>query len=110
MKPEVRERRHKRQKAYRTTPVQRVRMRCRTLKREYGLTAIGFLALVHFQDYRCAICRISLLEAGTWVDHDHETKKVRGALCPRCNNYAGSTSEHAAYLHKVIGYIEGSQS
>lgn len=110
MLPNVRERRLNRQREYRTTPLERLRMRCRTLKHEYGLSAVGFLALIHFQQGRCAICKAHLVETGTWIDHDHETKRVRGALCPRCNNYAGSTKEHVAFLHKVIGYIEGSSS
>lgn len=109
MLPDVRERRLTRQREYQTTPIQRLRMRVRTLKHAYGLTVIGFLALVHFQQGRCAICKASLLETGTWVDHDHQTKHVRGALCPRCNNYAGSSSEHVSFLHKVIGYIRGAQ-
>jgi hypothetical protein len=110
MQKDVRAARLVRQRAYRTTPTQRVRMRVRTLKHAYGLTAVGFLALVHFQQGRCAICKTSLIEAGTWVDHDHETKRVRGALCPRCNNYAGSSKAHAVFLHKVIVYIEGGPS
>lgn len=37
-------------------------------------------------------------------------KHVRGALCPRCNTYAGSTKGHAVFLDKVISYIKGSPS
>jgi hypothetical protein len=59
-----------------------------TLKWAYGLSFTGYLAMLHFQDYRCARCRTE--DWGTklnrpCVDHDHSTKVVRGLLCQRCN-------------------------
>src|SRR5208282_2542789 len=42
------------------------------------------------QRNRCAICRKKLLLGrGTHRDHNHKTKKWRGALCPRCNLMLG---------------------
>ena len=54
---------------------------------KYGLLKIDWVLLYHRQGGVCAICRdVDIAPgAGTTVDHDHHTGKVRGLLCQRCN-------------------------
>jgi hypothetical protein len=64
------------------------------------------------QDGRCAICLLP--ETATWkgvvkmlaVDHDHQTGKIRGLLCAKCNTLAGHSQENLAILRAVIEYLK----
>ena len=56
--------------------------------RRYGITPQEFDALLVVQDGKCGICRRPLESErpkATHVDHCHESTKVRGILCARCN-------------------------
>jgi len=64
------------------------------------------------QDGKCALCPKELTfernnQAKVWayVDHDHETNKVRGILCPRCNTML-SQVEREGWVEKAIAYIQ----
>jgi hypothetical protein len=57
------------------------------LKKKYGLTEEALRGMLADQANRCAICFNVLTRAH--IDHDHETGKVRGILCPRCNAFLG---------------------
>lgn len=79
------------------------------LKSAYGLTWEDYIKLLEDQDYGCAICKIA--EADTphkrlHVDHDHETKVVRGLLCHNCNVGVGHFRENPELLDKAIAYLE----
>lgn len=41
------------------------------------------------------------------IDHCHETGKVRGVLCRKCNVAIGSLGDNAQGLQKAIRYLEG---
>ena len=68
--------------------------RCR-LKKEYGITEKDYDRMYMEQLGVCAICEkpeTRQLKGKTTllcVDHDHETGKVRGLLCHRCNTVIG---------------------
>ena len=64
------------------------------LKRNYGMSITDYEILWNAQNGVCAICKqpetaIDPHNPGNVrrlsVDHDHETGKVRGLLCQRCN-------------------------
>lgn len=81
----------------------------RHLKRNYGLTKEQFNQMVKNQNGRCAIC--SATSPGgtykTWhVDHDHETNKIRGLLCNRCNFALGLVKDDIFLLFKLIEYLK----
>ncbi len=78
------------------------------LKRSYGLTEQEYEALLKKQDYRCAICRAKngLVGRGCLaVDHCHDTGKVRGLLCGKCNRGLGFFQHDSKLLRKAIGYL-----
>lgn len=62
--------------------------------------------LLKKQDGKCGICRVELTwpDRHTCVDHDHETGRVRGILCSRCNlklDWVQHNEEAIlGYLHK----------
>lgn len=58
----------------------------RHLLHKYNLTQSDFELLFWSQNGKCACCKIEFNEnCKPHVDHNHETKKVRGLLCFRCN-------------------------
>ena len=76
------------------------------LKRKYGITPEEYDRLLAEQDGRCAICRrrprddISL-----HVDHDHETGRIRGLLCFRCNNALGDFEDDHDRLYAALRHL-----
>lgn len=57
----------------------------RTL-RLYGITFKEKMALIAYQDGRCAVCGDSVEDVDGWhVEHDHVTSQVRGMTCSWCN-------------------------
>ena len=58
--------------------------RCANARRSYG--ADGLAVLLAF-DGRCDMCGVQTDKP--YIDHDHATGRVRGAVCNRCNTYEG---------------------
>ena len=79
------------------------------IKRKYGLTQFGFQRTLERQRYACARCFGGLGEKTPHVDHDHDTGRVRGILCPPCNRKVHNVREIAlttAYLNAVSSTID----
>jgi hypothetical protein len=74
--------------------------------KKYGITVEQLKAIIRSQNGRCAICCKVLQESSTHVDHNHETKKVRGALCNLCNAGLGCFHDDSALLLKAIAYLQ----
>lgn len=55
------------------------------LRRKYGIDDIIYEEMLKSQEGVCAICAGVDKSRRLAVDHDHDTKKVRGLLCLRCN-------------------------
>lgn len=76
-----------------------------TLRRVYGITIDDFDAMVALQDGRCGICRRetpSEGRLGLGVDHDHETGRVRGLLCLRCNTAVEWAETHREAMERWL--------
>jgi Recombination endonuclease VII len=56
------------------------------------------------QSYRCAICRNGSSDT-LLVNHDHETKRVRGLLCNSCNSGIDFFNDDIALLRKAVVYL-----
>ena len=80
------------------------------VKRNYGITIKEFDMQVHVQKNRCAICSTEFIhDAMTTkpvVDHDHETGKVRGLLCRKCNQGIGNFGENREVMKRAIEYVQ----
>lgn len=58
----------------------------KTSLRRYGLSKPEFLRLLQSQNFSCAICQgVFHEENRPFIDHDHNSNKVRGLLCNHCN-------------------------
>ena len=92
------------------------RLREGQLRRKYGITQADYDAKLAEQDGGCALCGVTpeALTKGryrTWlhVDHDHETGRVRGLLCPDHNLLLGQWGDDPALLRRAVAYLEGVQ-
>lgn len=78
----------------------------RRLKRR-GATEELYNELYEIQQGCCAICN-EPEEKLSWlcIDHDHNTGRVRGLLCPSCNRGIGLLQDNPKFLLKAAKYIE----
>lgn len=90
--------------------------RRRRLKEKYGLTVEQFDAMLKTQKGLCAICGRPPSGKGQCgkspvlhVDHDHATGKVRGLLCPQCNQALGKFRDDVEILTSAIDYLDRSR-
>ena len=80
------------------------------LKKRYGVSWDGYLALCAKAGNVCEICGdagsiIGGRMADLNVDHCHVTGKIRGALCTRCNMGLGAFKDKPTLLRKAADYI-----
>ena len=81
--------------------------------RRYRMTPEEYEKLLKIQNGVCAIClnvesikrkkRLS-------VDHNHQTGKIRGLLCSKCNNGIGWFKEDLVILNRAVEYLRASDS
>jgi len=91
--------------------VERHKMRCRHVKRTYGISWDEMIEMVK-KAGGCAICGNELDFDRTKsfaVDHCHTTGKVRGVLCYPCNQGLGLFRDKPENLIKAAAYIERSR-
>jgi len=76
-----------------------------SLKR-FGITVDEYHALLIKQNHVCAICG-NPCSTRRWlsVDHDHETGKVRGLLCAKCNTGLGLLGDNLGALCMALDYL-----
>ncbi len=58
--------------------------------------------------YRCEICGTheSKLKRKLSVDHDHDTGKVRGLLCTKCNMGMGYFNDKIVHMMLALDYLK----
>jgi len=80
------------------------------LKHKYDLTLEQYDELLKSQDYKCAICKSSSCGRKDrkilFIDHCHNTGKVRGLLCNKCNCGIGNFKDKPEFLKEAIKYLE----
>jgi hypothetical protein len=98
------------QKARRTDPLENEKMWGLKLARQYGITAAEYYSILSDQGGGCAICGKSPEQNGQRlaVDHDHDTKHVRGILCSNCNLSLGYMGDSVPRLRNAITYLSRS--
>jgi hypothetical protein len=93
-----------------TKEEQRESRRWRSIYSLYRLTRGQWQAVFERQQGCCAICGISQEDLGYTleIDYDHNTGKVRGLLCRKCNLGIGMFGEDVENINKAIKYLEKS--
>jgi hypothetical protein len=82
---------------------------CRNEQRSVtNLSRFDYAKLLVEQNNCCAICGIEATEMKRElsVDHNHETNKIRGLLCDRCNIGLGNFRDSTTLLSVAIEYLE----
>lgn len=76
------------------------------LRKQYGMTLEEYHALIAKQGGGCAICREELSsDFQVHTDHCHQSGKVRGVLCQKCNLGLGHFRDDTKLLRAAIGYL-----
>ena len=79
------------------------------LKAAYGITPEQYEDMLQTQGGACAICRAKKPGGRTklfFIDHCHNTGKVRGLLCMRCNTGLGLFLDNPKFLANAISYLK----
>ena len=74
----------------------------------YGITLEQFEEMRTLQKCSCAICGKHELQNKNkklFVDHDHDTGKVRELLCHGCNTGIGLLQDDVELLQKALDYL-----
>ena len=72
----------------------------------YGITAAQYAEMLWSQGGVCAICKQPCPTGKRLsVDHDHETRAVRGLLCSNCNNGLGRFKDNPELLEQAASYL-----
>lgn len=83
----------------------------RHILKAYGLAMPAYYAMLEAQGRACGICETPFTQPrDTFVDHDHETGKVRGLLCRKCNLGLGNFNDNQASLRKAIEWLSHTTS
>lgn len=86
--------------------------RANYLKVTFNITVADYDRMVSSQNNHCAACgcapdsensgcKYGILE----VDHDHQTGKIRGLLCGRCNRGLGQFQDSVIRLEQAVTYL-----
>lgn len=76
----------------------------RQVKYRYGITIEERDRIVEMQNGLCAICDIDISDK-PYIDHCHDTGKVRGMLCMNCNAGLGSFKDSPEIFKKALNYL-----
>ncbi len=80
------------------------------LYRRYGITTLEYNQMFNQQEGKCKICHKhqSELDHSLNIDHCHESNRVRGLLCRKCNTALGSFKDSIELLKSAMEYLKNS--
>ena len=75
--------------------------------RKYRLNRLEVQAIFDSQDNKCALCDATESQDGRplFIDHCHETGRIRGALCANCNTAIGALGDNISGLMRAVNYL-----
>jgi hypothetical protein len=75
------------------------------LKAKYGLTLEQYDGMLDRQGGVCAICDEPPGDTALHVDHCHDTGRIRGLLCFRCNSALGNLRHDPEVIGRALEYV-----
>jgi hypothetical protein len=98
---------HSREWSKRNPEKVRAKWRQHWQKKHYGISPADYDRMLLQQGGVCAICK-GLTTDGRrlFVDHNHESKRVRGLLCNQCNTALGMLRERVDLFLAAIAYLK----
>lgn len=85
----------------------RDRTRWARMEKQYGITMADYARLVDDQNGKCPICQAPLETVAIHIDHCHTSGRVRGLLCPTCNQALGLLREDVHIAARAVAYLRG---
>ena len=82
----------------------RAENRNKNLLKKYGMTSSQYNEIFEKQSGLCLICKKRSKQTLA-VDHNHNTGKIRGLLCVRCNQGLGHFYDSQELLSEAINYL-----
>ncbi|OYV41134.1 MAG: hypothetical protein B7Z80_02660 [Rhodospirillales bacterium 20-64-7] len=76
----------------------------RKIEQKYGLTEEQFNRKLEKQNFICEICKTT--PDKFYVDHNHDTGKVRGLICHHCNIILGMSKDQIEVLRSAARYLK----
>lgn len=77
-----------------------------SLEKKYGLTKQQFEQMITDSKGICNICKSIFKKKEPYVDHCHDTKKVRGLLCNDCNVGLSRFKDNETFLLNAVKYLK----
>lgn len=95
-------------KNYNSNTNLKIKLKEKHLVKSYNISLEELELLKVKQNYSCAICFTNEKDCSRqtlFVDHNHDTGKVRGLLCSQCNSALGLFYDNKVILNNAIGYL-----
>lgn len=104
---EYRQKLIKKHRNYKKTENYIVSTRVKSLLSKYGLSIQQYNELFFSQNGCCAICKTDQknLQKRLFVDHCHDSGKVRGLLCSKCNHAIGLLNDNSSIIKNAMEYV-----
>ena len=83
----------------------KLQFRKNNFKFKYGITLEQYHELLKIQNNVCAICLKPDKSKNLAVDHCHQSNKIRGLLCSKCNRALGYFHDDPILLTKAADYL-----
>lgn len=74
--------------------------------RRYGITIDAYREMLSRQNGACAICLSLPGRSRLHIDHNHDTGRVRGLLCSRCNAGVGMFKDNHELMLAAVEYVQ----
>lgn len=75
------------------------------IKRLFNMTKEEYQLMLDSQAGNCKICGTKMDKI--CLDHAHDSNKVRGLLCDRCNRGLGFFNDNIEGMERALKYIKG---
>lgn len=77
------------------------------IKSMYDISIEQYHEILEGQNHLCAICHLPEVAGRSLsIDHDHDTNKVRGLLCQKCNVAIGMLKEDENIIWNMLEYLK----